>query len=354
MNWTFHITEHWEEIWNEDYQKKWLDLLNASPNSHVFFHPSLVKAWVETYIPLRKISPVFIWGEYGNNKVFFPLILWHKNWKNAFLKVIVPAGYSDFDYHDPIFREIPDEKSITQFWNDLVIILGRYKYDKIILDGLHEEYIHTNNFKTISYEPCPFLSLSNFRTLEEFRSCLKTKLRQDINRRIRKLDEAGSVEYIIYDKGDLSRAVKVLPDMLRIHAQRWPNAYKAPDFHKNLIIHGINSGLVHFSQINLDGVPISWRIGFIFKDCYYSYMPTINPDYQRFSPGKLHLVFCIGQAIEKNLKTYDQLRGSELYKSEWTDRFCNIYNIECNSPHISSTIKNSLIHIKSYIEHLKK
>ena len=69
--------------------------------AHVFFHPALCMAWLETYRPIRKLEPLFCIGDSNHNHFFLPLVLWRKNWKNAFQKVIVPVGYSDFDYHEP-------------------------------------------------------------------------------------------------------------------------------------------------------------------------------------------------------------------------------------------------------------
>ena len=92
----------WDEIWSDAFVSQWLDWMDKSENAHVFFHPSLVKAWVNTYLPIRDIQPLFCVVSDKNTVVFLPLVLWKKNWKNAFLNTIVPVGYSDYDYHTPI------------------------------------------------------------------------------------------------------------------------------------------------------------------------------------------------------------------------------------------------------------
>ncbi len=346
--WTFEICNQWHIIWSTEYQLHWNNLLAHSPNAHVFFTPALVKAWVATYLPLRQLEPIFIWGKMNDNEVFFPFVLWKKNWKNAFMKSIVPAGYSDFDYHDPIFKQVTGYEDIQLFWDGLDAVLRVYSSDEILIDGLHDFFIPLH-FKQCHSEPCPYIPLP-FTQIEDFKNNLDRKLRQDINRRQRKAIEKGTLEYINYTDKNLKQAIDILPMMLELHSQRWPNAYKAPLFHEHLIREGLQAGIIHFSQINIDHSPISWRIGFKYKNKFYSYMPTINPEFKDLSPGKLHLIYCIEQAIMQRVDVYDQLRGSELYKSEWTTHHDTIYNVRKDSTTIISRIKHSLMKLRKVIQ----
>ena len=75
MNWNFEIIQDWDTIWSESHQERWLQHMDAAENAHVFFHPALVKAWVETYMPLRKLSPLFVWATWGESIVTLPLVL---------------------------------------------------------------------------------------------------------------------------------------------------------------------------------------------------------------------------------------------------------------------------------------
>lgn len=139
--WNFVILNNWEEIWSKENLSRWEELMEQSPYVHVFFHPALVKAWVETYRPLRKLTPIFLWMLDDNgNRGIFPLVLWRKNWKNAFTRSIVPIGYSDFDYHDPIFLQRVED--ISSFWNQFFEFLRQhYRYDEICIDGITEKML---------------------------------------------------------------------------------------------------------------------------------------------------------------------------------------------------------------------
>lgn len=350
MNWTFKVINDWGTIWSDKHQKQWLLHMESGFNSHVFFHPALVKAWTDTYLPLRNISPLFVWAEHKNgNRVFLPLILWKKNWKGAFLKSIIPVCYSDFDYHDPIFSDFPSSDNIDSFWRFLHKYLSdRISFDELAIDGIHKPY--APSYVSLSNEEsCPYIDLTSFKTLDDYQATLSGKLRGDIRRTLGKLSEQGELNYKTFSDEHLEEALQTLPELLECHRKRWPNAYKAPHFHENIVKAGLTSGVLHFSSITLDGVPMSWIMGFIYKGTYCFWMPTMNADFSKFSPGKINLQYCIQESLKLGLQKYDHLRGDELYKSKLTDKcdYVTSFTIKINS--FASNLKHRLISIKKII-----
>lgn len=351
MDWTFKIINDWGTIWSDKHQKQWLLHMESGFNSHVFFHHALVKAWTDTYLPLRNISPLFVWAEHKNgNRVFLPLILWKKNWKGAFLNSIVPAGYSDFDYHDPIFSNSPNHEELSSFWENLPLYLNRYSnYDEIIIDGVHQGYM-PNGWEIISEEHCPFINISNFQSIDDYLKTRSKKMRYNLRRQEKIASEMAQLSFTTFSNKTVNLALRDLPLLLDYHKDRWPNAYKAPLFHENLIKEGLKSNILHFTRLDFNESPGSWRIGFYFRGIYYSYMPTINPQHMEYGLGKLHLLHCVNYAINQHGNTYDQLRGSELYKSEWTQDEESISSIRLSRSSFVSKIKMKIIYFKSIIK----
>lgn len=347
MMWNFQITDNWEDIWSVEYQNKWIQLLQKSENSHVFFHPSLIKAWVDTYRPIRDIVPIFIFGKSEINEVFFPLVLWKMNWKNAFIKTIVPAGYSDFDYHDPIFLHIPNSIEIDTFWDSINKILNKFNYDEFICDGMHDKFCNKNLSK-VTNNNCPFLDLTSINNSTALLNFFSQSLRGDIRRQIRRLNELGNLnlyEYKTYDD-----AITTIDIFLNEHSKRWPNAYKAPSFHKNIILNGLNT-TVHFSSLNIDNIPIAWHLGFEFCKTYYYYMPAGAENYSRFSPVKIHLYHLIKRAIDLNYLKYDHLRGDETYKQGWSNGIDNVHTYLKRNNNFISKMKLNIRDIRHLISH---
>jgi hypothetical protein len=347
MNWKIEIIEDWDTIWSEEFQKRWLDVLDQSPNSHVFFHPALVKAWIDTYRPIRKLKLIFVMGSHDSVNILFPLVLWTKNWKNAFLKVIVPIGYSDYDYHDPIFSQEGNEIIIQKFYRQLLIVLSQnYSFDEIVFDGLHALYI-PNGFNVQLEEPCPHINIESHDGIDSYLGSLSKDVRKSFNRRKRNLEASANLLYTVCDSPQSYSKVRYLfPKMMEYHSLRWPNAYKPPRFHENLIKEGLGSSVLLFYAIQDGKNLISTQIAFIYKNKLLLYMPTISSQYASFSPGRISLVYCIEDAYKRGLKVVDQLRGAELYKSEWTADYDTIYNVNNLSNRFLSQLKRSLLFVR--------
>jgi len=133
------------------------------------------------------------------------------------------------------------------------------------------------------------------------------------------LDGLGELSYHVYGRDELEKALQVLPQFLDAHEKKWPNSFKMPGFHEALLTNGLPVGLVHFSEIRIDGNPVSWELGFRDSSKAYSYMPAYRNEYSSYSIGKVHLAWLIEDCFQNGLSTFDFMRGAEEYKNDWTD-----------------------------------
>lgn len=337
LTWEFEVVRDRDRIMQPDYQQKWGRLVRESHCSHVFFHPTMAKAWTDTYLPLRRLEPIYIWArDDDGNEAFLPLELWRRNWKSAFIKSIVPVGYSDYDYHDPLFLKEPTANASEAYWRGVYEILGNIKADEIILDGLHERNVRDRS-QWREQDICPFLSLENIHNDEELMRFFKTGLRGDLRRQMRRLNELGELQMKEYHSRKEIEAT--FSDFIAAHTLRWPKSYKAPGFHRNLCTDGMLATVTHFSSLNVDGTPIAWHLGFQWNGVYYYYMPAGNPEFMNYSPVKVHLYFLLKRAVELGLDKYDHLRGEETYKSGWSNGHEYLYSQERVSGNPVSRLK---------------
>lgn len=344
--WNIQLISDWDSIWEAQHLQRWQAHMDTAEQSHVFFHPALIRAWVETYLPLRSLRPLFLWARSTDgNTAMLPLVLWRRNWKNAWMKMIIPMGYSDFDYHDPIFHRKPDSNAADDFWSSVEKALKEIDHDQIELDGLHAASAPSHWLKK-GEEPCPFIDLHEMKTLDDYLATRHKKMRYNLRRQQKKAEEGGPISYTVYDASSLNTVLLDLPTLLDYHRNRWPQAYKAPHFHRNILTRGLESGIAHFSCMKVGDTSVSWRLGFIYRDRYYSYMPILHPDHLALGAGKLHLLFCIQTAIGKGLSVYDQLRGSELYKSEWTNLDEEIATYSTESSRFRTSLKTLLLKLR--------
>jgi len=348
---TFKWITDWDEIWSEEFVSQWNEWMEESENAHVFFHPVMVKAWVDTYKPIRYFKPIFCIATYEDTTVFLPLVIWKKNWKNAFINAIVPVGYSDFDYQTPLVIGNNDDFEWSLFWHALDNGINRQwhgMYDQIELTGIQEGF-KDDNSNWILVDESPLIELSRFVSYEELLGTLKSKVRGDINRQIRRLKELGNFEYRVFKSDEVDEALAVLPVMLYHHSMRWPNAYKAPNYHANLVKEALREGLLHFSQISLDGKPICWNLSFMYRETYYFYMPTYVETYKKYSPGKVNMFLSIEHMFKIGYKKFDLLRGAEDYKSKLPTVTSNIYNLESVNDGLVSKVKRKILSFRKMI-----
>lgn len=350
-SWNLQLLTRWEEISSPSFTERWLAIVEGSPDAHVFFHPVLVNVWLETYRPLRDLQPLFVHASCGEQEVIFPLVLWKRNWKNAFLRVVVPAGHSDFDYHDPIFLHSPTADQIWSFYQVLKKALdNNVSYDHIFIGGLHQAYV-PDFAQVVHQEGCLSWQLDEAELEEGLILPKKKKLAKEVIRRSLRLHELGNLSFTRFSYQNIEAANASLVKMLIEHAKRWPNAYKAPNLYCHLLNCGIQAGLVDFTEVSLDEIPIAWRISFVFKGRYSIYMPAINSEFSKYSVGHLSLGFALASAKKDGIQVADHLRGAEEYKNAWGGAITLIYDAACEGKGLSSKLKLFLFRA---VERLRK
>lgn len=346
---TFEWITDWDEIWSEEFIAQWNEWMKESANAHVFFHPVMVKAWVDTYLPIRDLKPIFCIAEVDDTTIFLPLVIWKKNWKNAFLKTVIPVGYSDFDYLTPIYVEGSKNIEWNGYWNELVQSIDKNfsdKYDVIEFSSVLKKYSATGwELEGV----CPYSDISEFSTKDEFVKSRKSSFRHTIKRRMRRLGELGEVEFKAIE-ADVEEVLDSLPELLTLHTNLWPNAYKAPSFHENIIRNALPSGVLHFSILLLDKEPISYVLGFVYDGRYYHYMSAYDLSYRNLSIGNMHILYLFEDCIEKDFAIYDLLRGDEKYKFDWTTDSEEVHKFKKMNRKFSTKVKQALISLKEKIK----
>ena len=344
MSWQFEWLTSWDEVLSPAFQQRWERFSREAWNSHVFFDPALARAWIDTYRPLRDLQPRFAIASGEGSEVLLPLVLWRRDWKSAWQRLLVPVGHGDYDYHVPLVVGAREGFSWETYWKALLEAAaarwGR-EYDLLAIDDVRESYV-CDGLPFVSREECPFVALTAFPNLEAFWVSMRSKQRTELHRRERRLKALGALEFHVFEPEDLAQAEASLALMLPCHARRWPSAYKAPGFHQNLLRQALPRGLAHFSELRLNGQPISWRLGFIYGKRFYSYMPAFRQEYAASSPGMLHLARCIEYALGRGLETYDYLRGEESYKADWASGAVKTFSLRVPGKATSSPVRNWL------------
>ena len=341
-NWKFDWLTTWDEVWAPSFVSEGKAWINQSSDAHVFFEPSVVKAWFETYVELRDISPRFLIATHISGTIFFPLVRDRCRWKDAWLRVLRPVGFTEFDYHDPIAVGDFSEDHFKSFWEALKIELTKHDIgvDVVLIPRIREQIVKGNDgFCLVSR--APFLNLSSFESFDHLVSTLHKQLRQELRRQPRRLSELGDLEFHILGQNEAEVAMEMLPRFLETHGARWPQAYKPRNFYKNLIQCCLPEGILHISVFKSCGNAISWHIGFMHKKRFYYYVPAFDHRMATYSPGKVHLAKLIEEAVRGGVEVFDFLTGQEPYKLEWTNGSIQLFEQKQMMPGIGPWFRST-------------
>jgi len=154
-------------------------------------------------------------------------------------------------------------------------------------------------------------------SFDEYIERLDTKQRHEVKRKMRKLAEAGRVEYrVIEDGAGIQRAMDAFLKMFtesRSDKADFLTSQKESFFRALAVAMG-QAKLLRMGVLELDSLPTAMILYFDFKNGAYLYNSGYDPRYTDLSVGLMSKVLCIQECISRGNKKYDFLKGNETYK----------------------------------------
>jgi len=154
-------------------------------------------------------------------------------------------------------------------------------------------------------------------TFEGYLEVLNTKQRHEVRRKLRRLHEAGRIEYRLSNgendlNGSLDRFMRLF-SLARDDKARFMTP-EMESFFRSLAAEMAGIGLLRLGQLDFDGRPVAMVMCFDYNDSVYLYNSSFDPQYDSLSVGLLSKVFCIEQSIQQGKKRFEFLKGNEIYK----------------------------------------
>lgn len=167
----------------------------------------------------------------------------------------------------------------------------------------------------------PYISLPT--TWEEYSHSLGRRRRKILRRSLQELEEAHSVRFQECDADSLEDWLSRLFDL---HQRRWQSVgvrsgFSDPqkrEFYRDLSTQFLQKKWLHFSCLKVDEEMVSTEFGYIYNGKLYAATSARDPRYSKYSIGHLHHMYLTRDAIARNLREVDLLRGDEPYKFYWT------------------------------------
>ena len=154
-------------------------------------------------------------------------------------------------------------------------------------------------------------------TWEGYLKILKGKQRHEVKRKLRRLDEAGDINYrVVEDLDGVKEVMDTFFDLFR-KSRSDKDEFMNPgmeSFFKSLALAMAEIKILRFCILELDTRPIAVVMCFDYNDTIYLYNNGYDPQFNSLSVGVNSKVFVIKDSIQRGKKKYDFLKGAETYK----------------------------------------
>ena len=194
--------------------------------------------------------------------------------------------------------------------------LGLVRQDSSVLTQLlpvaeKAGYNISREGRDISYElPLP-------GSWDEYLSILGGKERHEIRRKLRRLNEAGRINIrLVDDSFGINKEMETFLNLFK--SNRSDKAEFMNDrmvsFFKELAESMSAEGILKLFFLDLDERPVAGTFCFSYHSTMYLYNNGYDKRFNSLSVGLLGKLLSIKKSIESGLKTYDFLKGAEVYK----------------------------------------
>ncbi len=154
-------------------------------------------------------------------------------------------------------------------------------------------------------------------TWDDYLGLLKGKQRHEVKRKLRRLDEAGDVNFRVVEETEEVR--QQMPTFLRLfkkssEAKAAFMTDQMTSYFQALAPAMARAKILRLCILELNGAPVAMSMCFDFKATRYLYNSGFDPRFRGLSAGLLCKVLSIKDAIQNQCRKYDFLKGGETYK----------------------------------------
>lgn len=168
-------------------------------------------------------------------------------------------------------------------------------------------------------------------TWDEYLSSLDKKQRHEVRRKLRRLYQAGKVNYRCTGvKEEVSNLMNTFFELFSLSRGEKGTfmTEQMEGFFRALIEAMAEIKLLRFGIIELENVPTAMTLGFDYNNSHYLYNSAYDPQFDSLSAGLASKMLCIKESIEQGKNIFDFLKGEETYKYQLGGTEIPIYNCQ--------------------------
>jgi CelD/BcsL family acetyltransferase involved in cellulose biosynthesis len=304
---TQFILHNFDSLNNE-----WSMLLQKKPSGLIFSTPQWCGTWWDCFGAEYEL---FLGAIYENNELIGISPLKLKQDTASFIGSTNVCDYLDF-----IIKPGSEGAFFTALLAEIkargikTLDLYQLRLDSTVMRSL-TAIAADQGFNVTSERNDVSVYLNLPETWDDYLNLLSRKQRHELKRKIRRLEETGSVTYRTADnagEADINIFLYLFKNSRRDKAD-----FLTPDmelFFRKLLSAMAGIGLLKLNFMELDNKIIAATICFDFNNTVYLYNSGFDREYNWASAGLISKALSIKDSIEKKRKIYDFLRGDEEYK----------------------------------------
>lgn len=343
-------------------ERKWRDLFKNSGTDNIFTSWEWCMLWWKHFGKTEKLMVLTV-EDNGEIIGIAPLMIIKGNYLTLWKPIIRFLGEEMMaDYMD--FLILREHKKVIGFILDF---LKKMKWGRIELKRIPDSSLSWRAIKetllTLKY---PYLFLvdcvSPYVKIEEkwedYYKSLSKSLRQDIRITVNNLNRIGKISFRRCQGNSLD---SLLDEFYEMHKKR--QSFKAGkslfedrskcNFFSDLALVFGGQGWADISLLQVNGTAVSFVFALKYDRIFYYWVPAINPEYRKYSIGKLHIIKLIERCFQENYREFDFMIGDEPYKLRWAKSTRKNYEIKIYRNNLLYRLDNIRIKSRGILKDMK-
>ncbi len=316
-------------------EREWNDLIEKAGIGSPFLTFDWMHTWWQQYKSRLDQPELFIITARNQDSkeliAILPLFS-HLQKRNVRVMRLIGTVFESSDYLDVISDPGKKAAVLKKIFADQAVQNDLGATDVLMLENVNDEAAvliereHIANLlNTTVYhyrtKVCPYLVLP--KSYEAFTQTLSRNFRSVLGRSRRKFEKSALQITVVQNVEELDEAIYKL---FELHRKRFDakNMASKFDFEKRGAFHRaiaevfLKRGWLQLYLIEEEEKVVGALYCYRFKDTLFYVQGGFDPAYSRMSLGNVIMARAIEDAINRGLRIFDFMRGSEPYKKRWT------------------------------------
>ena len=180
---------------------------------------------------------------------------------------------------------------------------------------------------------------------EAYEQTLGKKLRTELRRRRRRLDEKGKLRVEVHDGS--TNLDELVGEGFRIEEAAWKGSEgtainsdpATKQFYWSIARWGAERGWLRLAFLRLEDEGLAFDLSLEANGVHYLLKTGYQPLYRKFAPGMLMRYEMLKRAFDSKLTSYEFLGSNNPWKLEWTDQLRDLMLLQAFSPSVGGRLE---------------